>query len=1076
MDMALIRKFWPCLIIAFCLNVGSVFAQNRFAAISLDNSSLPSDDLLYQNRVLRSDEARDLALKGVDLSSLDPVSNLFWSNSAKAISVDDQDIDVNSLDEVQYRNAITSVTGLFRFNVQKGNTTAIVHMDKTLHTILLRKNILRLLGYNVPSIKWLPKLRLKFQDLGEMKLFLESEVSRFAEGAACRWVDTIHFQNEEELKKFAETELHKATIDSDCTWELKVDSSAYEVVLEDIAITIPRSGDYFNLAMGTPPQNLTNRTWRAAIIPYALASLDESVNAFDWNVGRIYDGQILLPHFTYSDFSTSMDDARWMLNRLKKISREQLSAAVKDAHFPDEVGTLLLEKLIARRNSLMDLFKIKTSEISYDPKPGMGKLLAKGKLQKQYWPGYASRFAWGDPDSPLKKYHWYALAKIQAVVIDNLVALGNDQIMSLNPDTRRQEFIYDQFMKGLQHFIQTGEFMVFPVKTWFSPMGDVNLKASRDVVVGNYLGTDNMVQVADTLGWSVRLGARMGIENVPNIPTISAESKVTISKSWAHLKPLRNLKDAMNPYKNPYRNIAVPMLKWHLKRDLQDIADLKNSKNPQDIDLKKKDSQLNELVKLLNNTLGIGESLLFTETVSPDIKASANTGEVFPVIVKAQASANVNVTRRIQIYRKDSKTIQVYDDGGNSRGWSFDVALQKFVPIVQLGVSKSKGDYRIRLYDVNINPDVSENPTLYDQVHALATFIHHGSSELLASLQKPNKLDADFEDKSTRFALLAWRLKKLKTTTELDVSTRDGLKGKFIAFTDEKQTGWNWEAFSRDLINFAMAKYLKDTLGEAQWSGSGFQNPAETIMGVGYTHSVRFEASVDDNHELEERFMRLTDKWHGWSASVGKVKKHMEKINEKFGGTIFDEGSLGNMNKLKLFDVSVNLNLYEAGIARLEEIPLDQIYLLEEKYEVAKEMNITGCNGEIVVRKLSSGKSFETCGILSKVANQLRQCQANIHKKKPDSKINKCLTQLFRVAYETIEYADLERFIGKENIFVYGSINGFRNGDEILNDPITSNTEGRIQSEFWNGPFEVVQRLMGISGGEFSGYWLRERL
>jgi hypothetical protein len=45
-----------------------------------------------------------------------------------------------------------------------------------------------------------------------------------------------------------------------------------------------------------------------------------------------------------------------------------------------------------------------------------------------------------------------------------------------------------------------------------------------------------------------------------------------------------------------------------------------------------------------------------------------------------------------------------------------------------------------------------------------------------------------------------------------------------------------------------------------------------------------------------------------------------------------------------------------------------------------------------------------------------------------------------------------------------------------LNDSIQSNTEGRIGGRFWNGPMDVIQRLLGISSGEFNGYWMRERL
>lgn len=1069
-------RFWRItplfLFIGLMFQGASLRAETRYATIPLDNSRLPSDDLIYKNKILRSDEAHALSQSGVDLAGLNPASNLFWSADKKFLSAAEDDLPVDEDDTVDFDQALTSASGLLRFNARIGSTTAIIHLDKTLHTMLLRKNILRLMGYKIPPIKWLNKLNVSFTNIDQMRSFIESQITRSTAGAPCRWVKEIGFSDTVELAKFQGSELHKATIGSPCNWKLTSSLTGYQLVLRDVAVTIPRNGDYFNLALGTPPVNLSNRTWRATIIPYALINLDESANAFEWNVGNIRDGEVNLPHFTLSQFSTSLDDARWALNILQKITKDEFRKAIELAYFPPEVASLLLEKISSRRNSLMDIFKLPVTSLPFNKKISQGSSLIAGKLQKQEWPGFGSRFSWGDPESPFKDYHWYALAKLQAILMDNVLTRINNKLVLTNPQEQRVDFVRKQFRKGLDHFVETGEFLTFPVKTWFSPAADVDLKASRDVVVGNYMGTNNLVQIADSIGWSVRFGGHAGIENVPNIPTMAATAKFSINKTWSHLKPLRNLKQAMQ---EPYRNIAVPLLKWQIKRNLRIVNALKDSARPEaDLNLKDKNSELSEVVTHLNKTMGTGESLLFTESIAPQASLSGSTGEfVTPVDIRAAVSVNENIIRRIQLYRKSENIIQVYDDRGFSRGWSLDMAVQKYVPIFLIGWGGSKGDFGVRMYEVNINPDVKENPALFDNAHALAEFLQTGSSELLAALQKPNVVDANFEDKTFRFSLLPWRLKKLKTTTTFDVKSRDGLEGKFIAFTDEKQTGWNWEAFSKDLINFGLSKVVDGV----SWSGNPNQNPAETIMGMGTTQSVRFEASLDDKGMLEERFLRLSDRWEGWSASVAKVQSKMRASNEKFGYTIFNEGSLGNITKLKLFNVSVNLNIYENGIKKLSEMNSDKLIQLENRYEVASGKRERGCSDQQIQKhRLSSGQVVESCGTLNSVIDQQRECQDKINKDKTDTSINRCLTKLLRVAYQDLEYQDLARLIGKNNIFVHGSIDGFRNGDEILNDTIESNTEGRIGGQFWNGPFEVIQRLLGIQSGEFNGYWLRERL
>ncbi len=503
------------------------------------------------------------------------------------------------------------------------------------------------------------------------------------------------------------------------------------------------------------------------------------------------------------------------------------------------------------------------------------------------------------------------------------------------------------------------------------------------------------------------------------------------------------------------------------------IKSLANSKNPNvDWDVKNEDSELAEIISHLNKNLGVGESLLYTETLNPNLGIQGVSNDmVIPLQIRLAASANATLIRRIQIYRKNAGTIQVYDDYGHGLGWSFDVTLEKFVPLLRLGFRGQNGKYKVRLHEVNIDPSIKDNPKLFDSAHALSQFIQTGSSELLVAIQRPNLVEADFKDKSSRLGILAWRFKKFKTTTKLSVLSREGLAGNFVSFTDEKQTGWNWEAFARDFINYGIAKVIDNVV----WEGNSFQNPAETIGGMGITTGVRFEASLDEVGSYNERFMRLTDSWEGWSATVGKVQKKMREMNNKFGFTVFDERSVENTRKLQLFNISVNLNLYEEGIEKLSSIPKDRLIEIEQLYED----RIPGirCDTDRSKRRwLSSGRFVNTCGTLSSLIAKNSSCQNDIRRGKDQDAVSKCLTSLLRVLYENLDYSEITSLIGRDNIFVHGSINGFRNGEEILNEPILSNTDGAIGSKFWNGPFDIIQQMLGISGGEFNGYWMRERL
>lgn len=1026
-----IPRFIGWLFLAW-LQVLPALAQ-QMASVPLSEQRMPSDDLVYENRILRTDEAYQLSRQGIDLATLDPSESAVWEKR-KRPATSASSIPLNDGDAVEFSGALLSASGMFRFNIRTDEVTAIVHLDKTLHTVLLRRNLLGLMGYKVPEIKWLKNLRVSFDSIEQMNDFLDSQIPRATLGAASRWL-------------------------------VSKDEQALSVVLQDVAVTVPDSSDHYNLAMGVPPQTLTSRTLRSLIIPYALLDLGESANKFEWTVGRVSNNEILLPHFTRGNFATTLADAKWALNILKTLTVAEIRQAVEHAHFPKEVSNVLVEKLAARRNALMQVFSVTAPALAVNTKVA--------KIDKENWPGYASRFAHGDPESPFKDVHYYALAKLQSFVLDNVVARANTELSVFDPNAVRIDYFKDQFQRGLNHFVETGEFLAFPVGTWFSPVADFGITASRDVVVGNYLGTDNLVQLADSIGWSVQLGGHLGIENLQIAPTTAIRGTVNLSKTWSHLKPLRNLKQV---FEEPYKNVVVPLMKWQLTKELNRLHELSESEDPTvDWSLKDDNSALSKVIGHINNNLGVGESLLYVERVNPLLGGSASASAFMgmPVGVKLSGSVDSVDVRRVQIYRKNAKTIQIYDDIGHGRGWSIDVTIENLIPIIRLGWRRQKGDYSVRLHEVDINPEVSENPKLFDKAHAIGQFLQTGSSELLENIQKPHVVEAEYVDRSTRFAFLFWRHKKLKSNTYFDIKSRDGLNGRYVSFTDERQSGLNWEAFTKDIINYGFAQVAEGV----EWAVPVFQNPAQTIGGMGTTTEVRFESRIPEAGRFDERFIRLTDRWEGWSASVKKLKEHMRKANTKFGFTLFDEGTLNNADKLKLFDVSVSLNLYEEGIKRLSALPVDTLIRIENTYEVRLNLHKRGCEEDrIRDRRMSNGQVIQSCGTHNSIINTNKQCQDKIKGNKPQEEVVKCLMTLFRHLYDDLDYADITRLLGRDNVFVHGSVNGFRSGDEVLNDTIMSNTDGRIGGRFWNGPFDKIQEMLGIQSGELNGYWLREKL
>lgn len=1024
-----------------CMTVGTLSFAQFEASIPLTDSRMPSDDLFYDQEILTSRDAYDLKMSGVDLSTLNPSPSALWEDQNQSTN-EDILMDVTESDTAIYKAPLMSVTGLFRFNVRVDNKDAIVHLSKRLHTILLRKNILRLMGYKIPNMKWLPELTVSFESADQMDEFIDSQIPMNTLGAASRWLKNK-------------------------------DETALTITLKDIAVTIPSAADHYNLSLGVPPKSLTNRTMRSLIIPYAFLDLGESVNSFKWHVGRIENGNIILPHFTRGIYGTTFNDAKWSLKRLLKLNRENLHKAIKEAYFPKAVAKLLLEKLISRQNSLAELFSMEFKARDFDTKISYEDELEDGKITKEVWEDYGSRFAHGTPDSPFKDFHWYALAKIQALGIDNIIARANSELSFFDPNQVRSEFHKKQFEKGLHHFVETGEFLQFPVGSWISPIADINLIASRDVVVGNYLGTDNLVQLADTIGWGVEVGPKIGFENLAIAPTVGVQATNRLMKTWTHLKPLTSLKDA---FKEPYKNIIVPLLKHQLARQIDKLHQLKDSNNPNyDWSLQEKDSPMAAIVSHLNKKLGVGESLIMSEKINPNIMGSLSTSLMgTPVHFSMTGGIDYVQIRRIQIYRKSADIFQIYDDVGNGAGWTLNVSLQRFIPIVRLTNRRQKGDYSVRLHEVNLNPELSENPKLFNKAHALSHFLQTGSSELLNAVNPPHIVEAEYLDKSSRFAFLFWRRNKLKADTEFDITTNNGLRGKYVTYTQERQTGINNEAFVKDLINYGLRRISLN----ARWAPPVWQNPAQTIGGIGNTKSIRYEARVnEENGTHDYSYMKFTEKYEGWSKKVASLKKKLKKINNKFGYNLFDQRSLNTLDGLKLYDISININLYDKAIENLKMINPDTLIVYEDQYEVERNLHTKGCGGSrIQTRKFQNGQTTETCGTFNSIISTNKKCQKLEVSSSDLKRRTKCFMTLFTNLYEKLPIEKIKSLLGEENLYIDGSINGFRKNDEKLNEPILSNSSGKIGSKYRGGPFEKIIQLLGIQSGEMNGHWLRDRL
>ena len=969
---------------------------------------LPSDDLIYQGQVLSSREAS--LLKDIDLSTLDPQTNDVWPNQiTKSLTDDQNNISLSETSIVEYKGALLSNSGLLRFNVLAGDDGLYytVHLDKTLHTLLLRKNLLRKLGYEVPETKYLKNLTVSFQSQDELDNFLKKEIPEATSGAPERWVKS---------------------------------NNNLQIILQDVAVTAPSETDFYNSAMGIPSQSVHSRTIRSLVLPYNLLDLSESVNKFSWVSGKIDNKYLILSHFTNNQFPASIDDVNWMMRKINKLGRADLKEVVDQAFFPVDVAALILEKIISRRNFLNKLLLNNVVPLTFDPN------VSEGKIKEKNYEGYAARFAYGDAESPMEQMGYYFTSIIQSNIIDNLISAFNLKLIDTSVSDARSEYFNQQFKDGLDHFVKTGEFTPIGVGTWISPYVGTHLIFSRDIIIGNYLGANNLVQMADTIGASIDLGAHLGVEGMGYGLSGSVRTGMSIVRTFSHLKPVKTLKASM---KEPYRNMFVSHLKNKLAKKYFTLAELKNL-NTTDVE---KNKAVAELLKVIEKELDVGESLIMTDRSMPsvDMKLNFNQG-LFSAGVGVNTS--ISTIMRIHFYKKSATVIQIFDDLGEVKSIDMSFQMKNLIPILKISAKLDKGHYGIKSYNVNISSDLTKNPNFYTNALGLANVLNKRSFEVLNTVSTPVDVKASFLDKSFRFSFLLWKLKSLSGKTYYDVEAKDGVHGSYFNYTKDYMFGINIESFSKQLANY----YLSDRVKNFSISSIDDKNPGETLFGNSTVQTVNFEAELDENKLFTRKFVSLANVKQGWSTSKQGLINFINTTNKKFQTDLFDTQQI-DFAKIRLYRVGYHLNIYERGIIKLADVSITDIKVLETRY-IKEE----ACTEDY------PGYGSKFCGNLRSLKSKVVECRDEKHQEE----IHVCLTNLVQEMFNDLKFEDFKKLIGENNLYVYGSIDGFRVKSEILNDTIYSNSLGKIGSDHWQGPLQVVRDMVGISEGEFSGGWLRE--
>ena len=550
----------------------------------------------------------------------------------------------------------------------------------------MRKAIAEKLGYKIPDIQWIPNIELSFPTISDKKIFIE----KFGRGA----IDD----------KGVSTNPGQYVGDKEL-WIIENEKDSTTIKIQDLLVMNINEATY-NLALGNfnSETNIIKgrRTFNSLLIPFSMVDIPESINLLSPKLGRVFSGYVIFDYQFAEAFYPNYEDARWITRRILNLSASDFGEIAAAAKYPQEETLLLTELLKARRNDLGRIFKINIKPLPVNLEISYGDRLKDGKLIPNFerdpendedlpdaipQPGYATRTAYGEQKSPLTRSEIFGFFKSiwQTNIISNLVTEFNREVLpQANVVKGIQERQIDLAVEQWARFIETGEVKEVEFGAYTVPKWGFDLIANRAIVVGQYLGSDENIQLADTIGFSVDAGAYIGFDGIEPPFFLSGGSKIFLNRKYTHLKPIVSIKKSL---KTPFRNMIVPWFQHNLSKIFQEIE----SGNTDYLTSEEGFKKIEQMINVFKEQFQDGESLIISDSLGAGL--SLRGGYSFNEILKSQAEFNANQLTlwRTNIIRKGDE-IQIYKDFGLLGSIGIKISLNaSFVPIVNMSFKKIKG-------------------------------------------------------------------------------------------------------------------------------------------------------------------------------------------------------------------------------------------------------------------------------------------------------------------------------------------------------------------------------------------------
>lgn len=1042
-------------LILFIFSSLNLFAGS--VAISYQAKKKPAKDLVYEGNVISSDEVIDLESHGIDTSKLDPKKSDVWCHECA-----NNQVAVAAFNQANFYNLKPSVSGMFRFSVKVSDKIYNVVASLDNHGALLRHALLKKLKYQLDPIRYQNKLEIKFNDLKEKETFLNN-LADYTLTARERWI--------------VENPANEARV------------VLQDLVVEPGRITLPQ------FHWGIIKRSIIDdrRALRALVVPFVLGDIGESINLYSWDIGRVVSQSVLLTHPYADEFEdTSIQDLRWGARKLAELNKNDLKQIVDSAFYPQDVAALILEKITARRNELVKLSKLKTefSIYPYDTKITVGNV-KKGKLEAETYPGYAIRFKYENPESPLRfsELVRYFVVKGLGSALSYASKFASD---FLGVDA--QEGLENQKRKEIESFINfvqahPGEAYQVPVKAYGFPTYGANINLNRDIVSGTYYGSEYPIQLVDSIGIGVNLGYFEGLSGLKGV-TPGVNANIQLARNYIHLRPIDSIKTGL---KTNWGKIFVPFHMNKLLKVLDENPTCLVESTPCNQDgAEDPNKDLNEFLSQLNK----GEMFMVTDNLNlggllnvnvPVLALMGLPARQFSVGLSAGMSS---LWLKKIIFEKTEEGIKVNIMYNHAVAETLGVNVNFLLTLFSHQTTWKQGDAKTKFYNLkldNISADKAKKV-----ITAIRGVFKKNNTEFLEANFSHYYLKDDFHSRLRNNKILFYQWDKMRIKHEV-IITPPVVEGKSYDPTKHNRTLYHEKAITRlgyDWTGFLgnVAKFLWSGNGQSSLSSRPNENPANRPFGSGHTLYVSTEGELTANKEFRPMTI-VEDIYSSWTINNRKLNRLFDKLDEKLANinlerNLINRDIFNSTKSIQLFELRSTLILYEKALQALEKGIFHknelQAYNLLVSFIGLDEFKAwcsqvkDSDNGDMITYQ---GEQYHFDCVTPAMA-QILTLRKNGNASLRKDKIH-LYNEINNLLFRNFEMDKIINYVGNDNVLFLVKVSGFRKGDEAAFDQegkseYVSDTIGKFNKNQGAGIFRDFISDYGISSYQINASFFSE--